>query len=477
MLKLKSKLVAVLAVVTSFFLIGSVAMLLGNKNASAEVEWAEGSLSGVESSYVVGDKLNISTVQLVYEGETYTVTEKWMYTPSSQLVKFEGDYTFEETGNHELKCIAQVGDEQISKSKLIKVDDKSYNTNFATVEKIDALTTVKSSTQSGLHVNIPYTDSFDWGEVIDLRDSSEIISFLPYQYSKQKRTETQVPVLDENGEQLVVDGQPVFETVVNPTEKQADKIYVRITDAYDKTNYVDVRLLFSIANNKNKIVNQMPAYSAGHRGNPLRAMSTETTRDSREGQLTMINGEEYFVVYNNFGGYPKNGEIAENSSLITLYFDVNTQQVSVKQATLTDGEQTAVINDLDAPEIYGNNVFKGFTTGEVYLSIFAERYEGTRLDMEIASIGTKSGDELVSDSVLDLVAPQIVLDISQDQYDNKLFVATGSEVSIVPVKYYDINLAFTTEQVLYNDTQNVTLKDGKFIASKQGKYNHFLTFH
>ena len=112
----------------------------------------------------------------------------------------------------------------------------------------------------------------------------------------------------------------------------------------------------------------------------------------------------------------------------------------------------------------------GFTTGEVYISIYAETYQAAMLEMEIASIGYLSGEALQAKEAVDIVYPVIDIDVSLDQLDKEIFVAKGQEVSILNAKVWDVNLKDYSVKVEYNDNSIVTIKNNSFVAEELGKY-------
>jgi hypothetical protein len=256
--------------------------------------------------------------------------------------------------------------------------------------------------------------------------------------------------------------------------KQAEYIYVRLTDAYDSNVYVDIRLDYLL---NSGAANQMPAYSAGAARQQIRAMSPNLGRDSREGKIMFVGNERYFVTYPERGGYPYLGNATEEGCLISLYFDVNTNQVYAAQQVVGGEYTKSLVNDVDAPEIYGANAFAGFTTGEVFVSIYGDGYvsRNATVDMEITQIGFQSGDALHSATTRDSVYPVIDVDLSIEQEENGLFIAKGKEVALLPARAFDVYLQDFTAEVRYNDVESISVVNGKFMPEKVGKYTVIYT--
>ena len=460
MLKLRSKVITVLTVLATLLLITSAVLFCGCNVAKAEKNAIDAdSKASIESSYVIGSTLTVPSAKVVVGGQSYDAEAVYMYTPSNKLYTVGGTYVFDEIGKHVLVYVASVDGENQSAEVEIMVNDHSYTASKLTkVTNIDSLSVLSeghAQQSKGIKVEMPFTDTFRWQTAVDLRETgleTPLISFLPYQYSMEK---------------AVLSGQDGSGKDVYTTPNQASNIYVRMTDAYDKSNYVDVRLEYFL---DGSTANQLPAYAASANGNAMRACSTNLGRDSRDGKIMFVGDKQYFVTYAERGGYPYLGGIVEDSCLISLYYDVKTNQVYVGQQQKGEDYEVEMINDVDAPEIYGSSVFGGFTTGEVYISIYAETYQTAMVEMEIVSIGKQKGVELQTNESVDTVKPVIDIDVSLDQMDKEIFIAKGQEVSILNAKAWDVNLKDYSVKVEYNDNSIVTVRNNRFVAEGLGKY-------
>lgn len=453
MLKLRNKLITVLAILASLLIL-SGGILMFNQTAIANGATIEPENQvTIETSYIVGQTMNVPNANVVVGGGSYPATSISMREPSGNIISVNGEFKFEKIGNYALIYSAVVNGKQVSVETKITVDNKNYSaSNVTTFETMNNLSVVNDGQdKAGIHVRIPYTDSFVWNTPVNLAKTglnTPLISFLPYQYSKEKVGEDGV------------------------TPNQADEIYVRLTDAYNKEVYVDVRLEYFLSN---KDANQMPSYAAGAARNQIRALSENLGRDSREGVIMNVGDGRYFVTYPERGGYPFMGEIAEDSSLISLFYDVETNKVYVEQQVLAGERTLTLINDIDAPEVYGEDAFAGFTTGEVYVSLFVDHVvaKDGKVDIEIASIGEMSGDQLFNNVAKDVTAPDLKIDVTREQIDNGLFVAKGQDVKILDYDVKDVNFSGEKFSVVvkYNNEIDVTIKDGKFNAKDLGKYS------
>ncbi len=451
MLKLRNKLITVLAVLASLLIL-SGAILMYSQSAIASQATLVPETAITTTSYTIGDKMTVPNATIDVGGENYPATSVYMRMPDgTNGAIVDGQFEFTEIGEHTLIYVAEVSGKQVFVETKIEVNNTNFNgSHYTTVTDMEELTVVDGG-QKGIHARIPYTDNFVWNTPVDLTElgkDNSFLSFLPYQYSINK----------------MVDG-----TIPN----QASEIYVKLTDAYNPELYVIVRMEYFLLNG-NK-ANQMPSYSAAATDAVIRsqyhALSTNLGRDSREGKIMDVGGTRYFVTYPERGGFPYMGDV--EGGLIDLFYDMNTNQISVGQTVSGSGYSVSMISDVDAPEVYGANAFAGFTTGEVYVSIYADDIRGDGyLDVEIASIGSQTGEELFDDNARDERAPTVKVDVSREQLDNGLYVAYGQEVVLPACDVKEVNFKgekFSVE-VLYNDKKNVSVVDGKFIASNIGKY-------
>ena len=142
-------------------------------------------------------------------------------------------------------------------------------------------------------------------------------------------------------------------------------------------------------------------------------------------------------------------------------------------------DQTKMINDLDAPEIYtdySDNIFEGFTTGEVYLELqcqlYGEEAKGS-VEIQIESLLGLTGEELIQGAYSDTTAP--VIEVPAMENVEKMNVIKGELVRIPEAIVYDVNYyGAPSVNVYYNYASServlVYSKDGQFTACLDGDY-------
>ncbi len=163
---------------------------------------------------------------------------------------------------------------------------------------------------------------------------------------------------------------------------------------------------------------------------------------------------------------------------MSVYYDNATKRIYVEAPTRA-GNGTVVyrklVNDLDAAGLYAHNPFKGFTTGEVYVSLWGEEYLDDKLHLEISEIYGKKGAELsdVNNAVTDERDPLLVLD--REDLPETLLVKKGERVSLIGAKAYDVHLKGDVQTSVYYlyGTENQTIvnsRGGYFTPTKTGVY-------
>lgn len=232
---------------------------------------------------------------------------------------------------------------------------------------------------------------------------------------------------------------PVITTFYSPEkvgEMDALTFWIVLTDAYDPDNYVTVKCNAT----RDGIEHGVTYLQAGAANQPTTGVEWNLNKVHR-------NNIYGFAISASFYGKPKSGELKDNG--VDLYFDTATNQVKSKLG----GGNSDLIVDLDDPA-YFTDLFQGFTTGEVYLSIYATDLQKTTFGLEIKSI---AGQDLSQNKLTDDLAPKLEVDFGEftkdtvpqglvgnpyplfsasavDQYNGKLSVVTG-----VYENYYSSN--------------------------------------
>ncbi len=238
----------------------------------------------------------------------------------------------------------------------------------------------------------------------------------------------------------------------------ADRCKIRLTDAYNPEIYIELdSQTGTLTTDPNGVLfknNYRAPCSAAAAGQMLHGCSKSNT-PTKYGDIAEINGTNYIAYRNwNRATYPGTlltsapGSEKDDGTKWDGHlwgYDIDTNIVYVKGAG-----NWYVVNDLDHPVIYPDNPFQGFTTGEVYLSIYFTDYDNADpARVDVYSIAGKSGAELVGmegeSGRVDFTAPEISINY-EETANGAIYVPFNSEV--------EIPTAFVKE-IFYDGTYNV----------------------
>lgn len=328
----------------------------------------------------------------------------------------------------------------------------------------------------------------------------------------QSGTYLYVPFIDENA-----DGVPDIGIVkgYHVTKAVARELVITLTDCYDSSRYI-----------KLMVSTQQSTSAASLSSVPYAKASTDTFTQYY-GLWSIADSESHIKSYPSTGStnisgkpnivlnYPEGRRIAwttQNDNVwhyggklggyqydkttydyINLKFEFDSS-TAYASSTANNGTETTPIGftDFSNTILYPSDVggFRGFTTGEVYLSVSFDRYvtndEPARVD--IFSIGGEKVSDLFTrefnsdtneyeynpQNYQDTTVPAINVDFTET-IDEGVYVAVGDWFTIPSAKAFDINLVgdVSISAYLNYDTSsqiNVPIEDGKLKIGKNDTY-------
>ena len=396
-----------------------------------------------------------------------------------------------EIGQYTIIWYAQVSGEKVSAEKNFLVTQGVYTTSGGvSCSYTDSLS--KNSARSGIKVSLEPESTFYYNKPIDLTKEGAFAEVYPY-------------FAMNNLEQVIKDlavaktaGDTVAETDIKNAiqyNEDARNYLITLTDCYDPTNYVTIDLEWQETRRYYNF-RANPAGEMAHGLRPVKAADADA-------DATSINiGDSYYKCFYAPGQGHTSCNVAEavngNDYAIQLYYDVEENGVyityykytasakkdsdtnEIKATGKYEKQEKMLIADLDNEAIYPKGTFKGFTTGEVYLSISAKNHLANTANMEIASLGGVSGEEILS-AQKDTMPPTIQVNNALRSMSK---IARNEEVTIPDAYALDLNLPYGTKAsvaVYYmydpNKTNNifVGLKNGKFTPKDLGLYTIIYT--
>ncbi|MBQ6831376.1 MAG: hypothetical protein IJO28_01950 [Oscillospiraceae bacterium] len=299
----------------------------------------------------------------------------------------------------------------------------------------NAVLQVKSANSSAvlkdgkIQVCLAEGDTFTYNEVLDLSTATKNVQLLNMQFDP---TEVGIP--------------------------NATRVKLRFTDLHDEDNYFTISL--------NSFAEEWASghiyVTAGAADQPQIGIENAGDPANMKPHVNDVFGYGAAVDYS-MAGLPKNPE----DSNLTLYFDYAEKAIYADRETYTHSKQLVV--DLDDPELFGTDLWTGFTTGQVKLSVFASNYQSATCDFTIAAINGSSSFRDVDQS-----APQLFVNIGYEP--NAIPMAlVGKPYPVFPATAIDgcDGEVETTASVYYQNSgtsEQVAVENGKFTPARSGKY-------
>ena len=281
-----------------------------------------------------------------------------------------------------------------------------------------------------IQVRVAENDVFTYNEILDLSTASKDIQLLNMQF------------------------EPVQIGVPNVT-----RVKIRFTDLYDENNYITISLnCFADSWASGHIY-----VTAGAADQPQIGVENAGDPSNSKVYVDDIYGYGAAVDYS-MVGLPKKSEDA----YLTLYFDYAEKAIYADRESYTHAKQLVV--DLDDPNLYGTNLWTGFTTGQVKMSVFASNYQAATCDFTISTLNGNSRFQATDQS-----AP--ILSVNTGYAQNDLPSAlVGKPYPIFPATAIDgcDGNVDVTAVVHYNEGDGrltkVAVENGNFTPSQEGVY-------
>ena len=251
---------------------------------------------------------------------------------------------------------------------------------------------------------------------------------------------------------------PFFEFIIDPSiqgDSDIESFLVRLTDADNAFNYVDIR-----------IKDSGPVDDDG-RGCYILGGSNLQYKSGYEGNQLHVN--TYGTnVNSSFRALPATNPVRPCS----LYFDYAAKMLLVNP--IYGSDKKGMITDLDDKNIYQSTLWEGFTSGKAILSIIPQILLSDTAKMVVTKIGNI---DLSKGRFEDNIAPTIDIDFDGQNpsslpnatinHPYKLFNASVKDD-------YDLNIPYSTS-VTYQDSLNGKNKDisiisNEFTPKEAGKY-------
>lgn len=392
----------------------------------------------IETRYTYNTFFTIPDAKLSYGGKEYSASAKdaVLKFPNGNLVTENGLY-LNETGEYTLIYQAKADNVLVSGEKKFTVNKGLY-----TLSNPQSSITYQEQLRcnektDGMTVELAKGDALYFNEAIDLRQtdgSFDFIKFYPYSFTK-------------TGGQ---DGK----------QQECAKVTVRLTDCYNEDIYVEYAVAYVGGHAYYRVRSNTQKYSGLNRNDTTAPVYLPR-------KVVYLDDLRYRAHFDDDFGTTRNVDTLDN---VGLSFSMN----PYTYRCYAQDTSTLLISDLMNADIYSAyNLFGGFTTGEVYLSLFAEDYVSDYVHFDIENIAGYTGEALKDRVYSDTVAPEITLLGANDEQN--FTIALNQKFTLFEANVTDVNLVGGVHTYVYykygtEAQEQVLVKDGAFTPKKEGEY-------
>lgn len=423
------------AVFTAFLLIAALfAVMLPNFEIPVRAEEAELSTVSISgATYKQGETIEIPAASFTYGGEEYAATAVVKF-PGGAVQKANNGVQLNEAGRYTVVYSAYAGEKFLSESVYFDVTGASFGFSGAKSSATYGVDNSQYNTgKSGIMLSLAANETFTYNALVDLNS-------------------------------FTADDPAVSLFLLPQTQGEYDarKLYIRFTDAYDPENYITV--LAQGVTNTSTDLNWAHSTAYLQAGAPNQTMiGIEANSSGGNIHRNDVYGKQ---IYFSFFGDNAAGECVVGEQSIDLSFDLEQKQVLTKDGR---GGSNLVV-DLDDPEYQTQSLWEGFTTGLVYISLYADEYVNESMGVMITKLGNC---DLSLSEYSDTTKPTVAIDYDESSllqglagYSYPVFDATAFDD-------YDGGLPVSVRVFYGYYTSNrfeIGVNDGRFATQRAGLY-------
>ncbi len=401
--------------------------------------------NAVDGSVALNTEIDIpSSITVDYNG-TQNATDGVVVCPDGKIVG-ASKMTLNQAGVYQLKYFFKYNGIQYTAIQKVEVYSEFFELSNPTGGEIIVTddTNKLYCGKDGVIANLKSGTSFVYNKVVDLREVDED------GLSNIIELDTRYGHVDDQGNYV----------------PEVDTGWVRLTDCYNPNIYMELRMQRS--------VNYMGCLFPGVRTSAQPVVGMDKGVDqvlTSTNRIITLDGSIYRV-------WIKEGSMSVGMYDIKTSMNTGAQwkyDMKTNRVYLTyNNRDKVLVTDLDEPLIYDDAFFPGFTTGEVFVSIYAEGYDATYAQTEIVSIGNDMLKDVANQKYVDTVVPQLTVEQNKTT-PTGVYGAVGDVFTIPSVKVTDVNLVEGVDVAVYRNygttaQTNVSVVDGKFNLSTKAEY-------
>ena len=497
--KLKRITIAILSVLLFLSMASSLLFQRNGKDNVVSADTIDVPSIVAQEKYALNAKTTFpSAVQIEYGGSMVDATGGIILFPNGKTYNIEEgkEFTLSTIGNYTVKYYydgangsTTFQDEFVVCNTLYSLTDYSGSSvtpavindlraQYAEEGKEFKYTNTKSPIPSTLKdalvVRLKDGVKFTFEEPIDLSQKSEdglsnIITIDPKLSETYKDNGN--TMVDETGTRIVQDDT-------------AQRFDIVLTDAYDPSISVTITA---------EVKGSAYYFRANTQDTDSKALlvpSTWTQINSTSSQV-YYGSQRGIIWHNSYGSCPELYPSSKNYNAACairmdyekgILYAGNAQSTSVVHGSTAyehvSKYKKTMFMDFNFSEINGGIPYKGFTTGEVYVSITISNFQKSdpaRID--VLSIGNQNALDIINRTEAgyqDVNAPVILSDFNATD-NGGVYVSVGEDFVVPSLQAYDVNLSGGVSVNVYRNyglaTQTmVNVKDGKFRVAKEDVY-------
>lgn len=374
------------------------------------------------SEYTLGSEFVMPEGKVSYKDQDKTPDTKYVVFPSGKAVA-KDTIVLSEAGEYEVVFQASFDGVSVTAKKTFTVKKTllQVNNDNSSAQIVDGK----------IKVSLAPDDVFTYNSVLDLNTATKEVPFL--------------------------------EMEMNPSvigTADVTRLKIRLTDLYDEENYVTISLNHFI-----------DAWASGHiymtAGAAHQPQVGVENSGNPAGKKVFTNDSFGYGAAVNFpmSGLPK----SPADSVLSLYFDYAEKSLYADNESYSGMNQLLV--DFDDPLLFGDNLWNGFTTGEVRMTIFATNYQSASCGFTISTVNGNS--EFVDNG--DVHAPSISVTTGYTA-DTLPIALVGKPYPVFPAAAIDGHdgklpaVASVYYRYYSEKPVEVAVNEGSFIPSKEGMY-------
>lgn len=391
--------------------------------------------------YTLNEKLTIPMATFSAGGQSKTAITEITY-PSGKCVS-KNEITLDEAGQYTIEYKAVINGELCTETKQFIVKDSLFSTELGSPAYFGSHEYTPDIT--GIVLSLKNYDVFHFNKIIDLSTMTKDDTLFSMYFTPE--------IIGAN---------------------DVNQIDFTFTDIYNPDNYITYTTKIYDAKDGN--------YSVAYANGQMPAGVQENQAYTGTRPTIFIDGIKHIVHINNdYGAWSRinfigvsTGGLDIGQERLEVRFDYESRRFYTDHLSCPEvyGKADRLVTDLDDSRLY-TTPWEGFTTGEVYMTVSAKKYNAQACNIVITEI---AGENLNAGGFEDELAPQITVDYSDFSYGDAPIAKLNESYRIFDCALFDdytLQPTLTT-RVYYNyytsNKINVAIVDGAFTPKKTGVY-------